>query len=86
MRGLQLDNRAFEELREWAVENPKTLQRILRIIEECQRDPFKGIGKPEPLKGDLKGYWSRRINDEDRLVYKVTEDFIIIRSMKEHHK
>ena len=86
MRGLQLDNRAFEELREWAVENPKTLQRILRIIEECQRDPFKGIGKPEPLKGDLKGYWSRRINDEDRLVYKVTEDFIIIRSMKEHYK
>jgi toxin YoeB len=86
MRGLQLDNRAFEELREWAVENPKTLQRILRIIEECQRDPFKGIGKPEPLKGDLKGYWSRRINDEDRLVYKVTDDFIIIRSMKEHYK
>ena len=86
MRGLQLDNRAFEELREWAVENPKTLQRILRIIEECQRDPFKGIGKPEPLKGDLKGYWSRRINDEDRLVYKATEDFIIIRSMKEHYK
>jgi toxin YoeB len=86
MRGLQLDNRAFEELREWAVENPKTLQRILRIIEECQRDPFKGIGKPEPLKGDLKGYWSRRINDEDRLVYKVTEDFIIIRSLKEHYK
>ena len=85
MRGLQLDNRAFEELREWAVENPKTLQRILRIIEECQRDPFKGIGKPEPLKGDLKGYWSHRINDEDRLVYKVTEDFIIIRSMKEHY-
>jgi toxin YoeB len=86
MRGLQLDNRAFEELREWAVENPKTLQRILRIIEECQKDPFKGIGKPEPLKGDFKGYWSRRINDEDRLVYKVTEDFIIIRSMKEHYK
>jgi toxin YoeB len=86
MRGLQLDKRAFEELREWAVENPKTLQRILRIIEESQRDPFKGIGKPEPLKGDLKGYWSRRINDEDRLVYKVTEDFIIIRSMKEHYK
>ena len=86
MRGLQLDNRAFEELREWAAENPKTLQRILRIIEECQRDPFKGIGKPEPLKGDLKGYWSRRINDEDRLIYKVTEDFIIIRSMKEHYK
>jgi toxin YoeB len=86
MKSLQFDNRAFEELREWAVENPKTLQRILRIIEECQRDPFKGIGKPEPLKGDLKGYWSRRISDEDRLVYKVTEDFIIIRSMKEHYK
>ncbi len=86
MRNLQLDNRAFEELREWAVENPKTLQRILRIIEECQRDPFKGIGKPEPLKGDLKGYWSRRINDEDRLIYKVTEGFIIIGSMKEHYR
>ena len=86
MRDLQFDNRAFEELREWAAENPKMLQRILRMIEEAQRTPFNGIGKPEPLKGDFKGYWSRRINDEDRLIYKVNDDFIIIRSMKEHYK
>ena len=86
MRDVQFDNHAFEEMREWAVENPKMLQRIFRIIEETQRTPFNGIGKPEPLKGDLKGHWSRRINDEDRLVYRVTEDFIIVRSMKEHYR
>ena len=74
-----------EDLRHWAETDRRILIKVLDLMDAVGRDPFKGIGKPEPLKGDLKGYWSRRINDEDRLVYKVTEDFIIIRSMKEHY-
>jgi toxin YoeB len=58
----------------------------MRIIEECRKTPFEGIGKPEPLKGNLSGCWSRRISDEDRLVYEVTDDMIIIMSMKGHYK
>ena len=49
----------------------KTLMRLNGLIEECRRSPFKGTGKPEPLRGDLKGWWSRRLTQEDRLVYRV---------------
>jgi len=59
--------------------------RIGEIIKDILRDPFKGIGKPEALKGDFKGYWSRRINDEHRLIYKVTTDSIIIISCFSHY-
>lgn len=55
------------------------------MIEETHRDPFGGIGKPEPLKGDLSGYWSKRINDEHRLVYKVTGDALIILQCRFHY-
>ena len=48
------------------------MERLNALIRECQREPFKGIGKPEPLRGDLQGWWSRRITLEDRLVYRVT--------------
>jgi toxin YoeB len=50
----------------------KTLRRLNRLIEECKRDPFRGTGKPEPLKDNLKGWWSRRVTDEHRLIYRVT--------------
>jgi toxin YoeB len=62
----------------WLSENPKMLKRIMRILDECRRTPFEGIGKPEPLKGNLSGCWSRRITEEDRLVYEVTNDLIIV--------
>jgi toxin YoeB len=55
------------------------------LIKETARDPFSGIAKPEPLKHDLKGYWSRRITDEHRLVYKVTGDMVIIASCRYHY-
>jgi toxin YoeB len=61
-------------------------QRILRILKECQRTPFEGVGKPEPLKGTSKGLWSRRITDEHRLVYEVTNDLSIVFSMKAHYE
>lgn len=61
----------WEDYLYWAETDPKTLKRINELIQECRRSPFKGRGKPEPLKGPLQGWWSRRINQEDRLVYRV---------------
>ena len=63
---------AWEDYLHWQGSAPNTLQRVNDLIMECQRTPFTGTGKPEPLKGDLKGWWSRRITLEDRLVYRVT--------------
>ena len=65
-------DRAWEEYLHWQQNDPNVLQRLNALIRECQRTPFTGTGKPEPLKGDFKGWWSRRITLEDRLVYRVT--------------
>lgn len=62
---------AWEDYRYWIDADHKTLKRLNGLIEECRRSPFKGTGKPEPLRGDLKGWWSRRITQADRLVYRV---------------
>ena len=62
---------AWEDYRYWQTNDRKTLKRINTLIEECRRHPFKGTGKPEPLRGQLKGWWSRRITQEHRLVYRV---------------
>lgn len=61
----------WEDYQHWVDNDLKTLKRLNILIEECRRDPFRGIGKPEPLRESLKGWWSRRINGEDRLVYRV---------------
>lgn len=63
---------AWEDYLHWQANAPNILQRINDLIQECRRTPFKGTGKPEPLKGNLKGWWSRRITLEDRLVYRVS--------------
>lgn len=63
---------AWEDYQHWAENDRKILRRLNALIEECRRTPFRGTGKPEPLKQDLKGWWSRRITGEDRLVYRVT--------------
>lgn len=63
---------AWEDYLHWQATDPNTLERLNALIKECMRTPFKGIGKPEPLRGDLQGWWSRRITVEDRLVYRVT--------------
>ncbi len=86
MRELRLRDRAINDMNEWLSENPKMLKRIMRIIDECRRTPFEGLGKPEPLKGNLSGCWSRRITEEDRLVYEVNKDLIIVYAMKEHYE
>ncbi|TAE21137.1 MAG: Txe/YoeB family addiction module toxin [Cytophagales bacterium] len=77
--------KALSDLMTWQEEDSKMIGRILRLIEEARRDPFKGIGKPEPLKGNLKGKWSRRITDEHRLVYSVTDDELLIISLRGHY-
>lgn len=70
MRGVDFDPDAWEDFLFWLATDRKVARRITRLIAEIQRDPFSGIGKPEPLKGELSGYRSRRINDEHRLVYR----------------
>ncbi len=64
--------RAWEDYLHWQANDPNILERLNGLIKECRRTPFKGTGKPEPLKGDLKSLWSRRITLEDRLVYRVS--------------
>ena len=62
---------AWDDYLYWQQNDPKTLQRVNDLVKECRRDPFRGTGKPEPLKEHLQGWWSRRINGGDRLVYRV---------------
>ena len=71
---------ALEQLSYWIQQDRKIALRILRMIAELEKNPFTGIGKPEPLKGDFKGYWSRRIDNEHRLIYKITHESIQIHS------
>lgn len=62
---------AWEDLRHWQDSDDRIAAKLMGLIEECRRHPFKGTGKPEPLGGNLSGWWSRRINHEHRLVYRV---------------
>lgn len=77
---------AFDTFNEWSKTDKKIAKRLLNLIKDIQRNPFEGIGKPEPLKHHLSGYWSRRINKEHRIVYRVENDTIIIVSCKYHYK
>jgi toxin YoeB len=70
---------------DWRKTNPKIFARIVTLLEETRRDPFSGKGKPEPLKHNLTGFWSRRINQEHRLVYQANEKEIVIISCKYHY-
>lgn len=85
MRIIAFHQEAFEQFSDWARIDRKLYERLNRLIIETAKNPFDGIGKPEPLKADLKGFWSRRINDEHRLVYKVTDAQIIIVACKYHY-
>jgi toxin YoeB len=64
--------RAWQDYLHWQSTDPNVLDRLNGLIKECQRDPFRGTGRPEPLRGDLQGWWSRRITVADRLVYRVS--------------
>ena len=75
-----------EDIAWWFKMDRAKANKVLDLISEVMRSPFEGIGKPEPLKHNLKGYWSKRINDEHRMVYKVTEDFIFIAQCRKHYE
>lgn len=76
---------AWEDYQYWLVTDKKLLRRINLLIRDALRDPFQGLGKPEPLRHHLKGYWSRRINDEHRMVYKMSGDALSIAQLRYHY-
>jgi toxin YoeB len=86
VRNIVFESTAFEQFNNWALEDQKTYKRIIELVNDIQRHPFTGLGKPEPLKHNLKGYWSRRITGEHRMVYKVTEREILIIACRSHYR
>ncbi|MGY2489354.1 Txe/YoeB family addiction module toxin [Cupriavidus sp. CP313] len=76
---------AWEDYLYWQGQDKKTLKRINALIQDTQREPFEGIGKPEPLKGNLSGYWSRRIDDANRVVYFANDDELTIIACRLHY-
>jgi len=82
---LEFDVDAFEDLAWWIQQDRNKALRIVNLIKEVQRDPFKGIGKPEPLRHELKGCWSRRVDQEHRLIYQVTEAKIRVLACRYHY-
>ena len=83
---LSWHEKAWGEYVAWQTEDKKTLRKINKLIKDMLRDPFKGLGKPEPLVGDLQGCWSRQIDDANRIVYKVEKEQIIIIQCGTHYK
>lgn len=83
---ISFEESAFEDFNHWSVLDKKLYQRIITLIKDIARNPYQGLGKPEALKHDLQGYWSRRIDDEHRLVYKIENDCLIIIACKYHYK
>ena len=82
---LVFSEHAWEDYLYWQRTDRKILQRINALIKEIQCTPFEGVGKPEPLKHGLSGYWSRRINEEHRIVYKVEEDSLFLAQLRYHY-
>ena len=76
---------AWQDYGYWQLQDKQILKRINQLIQEIQREPFIGIGKPEPLKHALSDYWSRRINDEHRIVYKIENDAFLIAQLRHHY-
>ena len=82
---IAFDPNGWEDYVYWQTQDRKTLGRINQLITDALRDPFAGIGKPEPLRHILSGAWSRRIDDANRLVYYVTDDHIVILQARDHY-
>jgi toxin YoeB len=82
---LTFSDEAWEDYLHWQKQDRKMVARINKLIKEVQRDPFVGVGKPEPLKHALSGFWSRRITGEHRMVYRVTEDALEIAQLRFHY-
>ena len=79
------DERAWDDYMYWQGQDKKTLKRINNLVKDIQRNPFEGIGKPEPLSENMSGWWSRRIDETNRIVYKAENAAIVIASCKGHY-
>lgn len=86
MPNFSFTEKAFEEYVFWQTQDKKMMKRINQLLRDIGRSPFDGIGKPESLRGDFSGYWSRRIDDANRLIYRVTENQIEIYQCKGHYR
>ena len=84
-RTLAFDPNGWEDYLYWQTQDRKTLKRVNQLITDVLRDPFVGIGKPEPLKHILAGAWSRRIDEANRLVYYVTDEHIVVLQARDHY-
>jgi toxin YoeB len=87
MKKIIFDNNAFEDFCNWATYDKKTFRKILELLKSIERNPYQGIGKPEPLKFNQSGFWSRRITLEHRLIYKIDDQQnILVASCKGHYE
>jgi len=84
-RIINIQPKAWDDMQFWLLNERKNLKRIFDLVNAITDNPFTGIGKPEPLKNIYKGYWSRRINDEHRIIYKVEDKQIVIISCRGHY-
>ena len=82
---LVFSDQAWEDYLYWQKRDRKMVERINKLIREIQRQPFEGIGKPEPLKHALAGFWSRRLDDEHRIVYRIEDDALQIAQLRFHY-
>ena len=82
---LLFSEQAWEDYLYWQKSDRRILQRINTLIKDISRSPFEGIGKPEPLKNALSGFWSRRINDEHRIVYRIADGSMLIAQLRYHY-
>ncbi|MDQ2659595.1 MAG: Txe/YoeB family addiction module toxin [Verrucomicrobiota bacterium] len=83
---LVFSDHAWQEYLYWHETDPRTLKRIHQLLKDITRDPYRGMGKPEPLRHALRGYWSRRITGEHRLVYRVSGDDVRIAQLRHHYR
>ena len=86
MSNLTWTNEGWEDYLYWQTQDKKTLKRINSLIKDILRNPFEGIGKPEPLRGNLSGLWSRRIDEQNRIVYYIRDKETIIVECKAHYE
>lgn len=86
LRKICFEHNGWEDYLYWQTQDKKTLKRINKLIDSILRDPFKGIGDPEPLKANLSGFWSRRIDHQNRLVYGVFAESIVILQCRYHYQ
>ena len=84
-RRLAWTDEAWDDYLHWQQQDRKTLRRINKLIEDLKREPFEGIGKPEPLRENLAGFWSRRIDQTNRLIYTVDDDLLTVISCRYHY-